>query len=135
MIALWYRNDVLEPASFQDGRQHIRRTDDRPLPLHAALGPVLRAQPYWNEVGHLLARDEVPRLDAWVRWTRRQRRSLARFGRGPGRRLAVPVGSGRWVPQAPLPRIEVLLYLPERFSVTDEHIRDVTRWLRREGHA
>lgn len=117
MIALWYRNGVLAPAPFHDGRQAFRMR--RPTQL-APIESVL--------------------------YSSRERRRAAREHGGRGRRGARPVPLAKPAPrlsdlaveidsykQHRLSdgRSEVALYLPEGERVERRHLDDVERWLQR----
>lgn len=117
MIALILKNGALEPFDGPDAARHHPHIQ-RPIPF------------------------EMPRK---VELTRSQRREAARRWSGRGRRLARRVGRRdyvfpRWTPMSDVDvykahllsdgRREVRLYLLDGYDVTDEHCRDVERWLR-----
>lgn len=98
----------------------------------------------------LRVRGGMKRAPVRVRLTRRERRWVARDLSGPGRRASrrvtpsvmrlgwvedIHVFNGHVLRGRPRPfqyEIEVRLFLPAGQGVTDEHCRDVERWLREQ---
>lgn len=119
MIALILKNGAFEPVAGPDAARH-RLYIQRPIPF------------------------EMPRK---VKLARAQRREAARRWSGRGRRRARRVGRWdyvfpRWTPKPDVDvynahllsdgRREVRLFLLDGLDVTDEHCRDVERWLREQ---